>query len=451
MRILPIAFMLATTGWSASLKDQLSLFATLTPTDSVTALHTRAGTLEATVLDRKTGATRTVSTPLNETARENILGQAKLEKVPIDDSVSTPAETVPSEAAKAKALSNQYRRQYFWNELGTSSYLYGAGFPIVFWDGLSPLPAIGLGILAVPIEYLGHSSFASNREWTQGNVEGVEQAVNMEFWGSGALGAIIGGDDFNALRFAAGAAMIGYPLAIRYGYENGSAYADNPGRLAMRKDIASDAAVAALFVPNLFVQNVTDGDGFVRMEGAVALAGYAGGYFLANSWKPNQHVPLGNPDGISQWGILGFAAGEEVAALVNAKSQRPNVALPLAGYVGGLGAGWVAFQSRNDNEDRAFYNDLGLGGGELAGLGIWLMTGASDTRMGFTSCMVGGAFAGYLVSNALTADMQEHTKSSTAWIRDVTIDPMPVLALAARPDGSSERIWQVPGLQVRFR
>jgi len=450
MRILPIAFALATLGWSASLKDQLSLFATLSPTDSVTALHTRTGTLEATILDQKTGSTRKVSTPLNEVAREKILDQAKAEKVPVDDSVSTSSLPIPQVVA-AQTASKQYRRGYFWNELGTSSYLYGAGLPIVFWDGLSPLPAIGLGILAVPVEYLGHSAFAANRDWTQANVEGVEQAVNMEFWGSGALGAIIGGDDYNALRVAAGAAMIGYPFAIRYGYENGSSFVDNPGRLAMRKDIASDAAVAALFVPYLFVQKVTDGDGFVRMEGAVALAGYAGGYLLANTWKPDQHVPLGNPDGIGQWGLLGAAAGEEIAAFADVQGQRPNVALPLAGYIGGLGAGWFAFQHRDDPEERAFYNGMGLGGGELAGLGIWLMTGASDSRMGFTSCMVGGAFAGYLVSNALTSDMQEHPRSSTAWIRDVSIDPLPVLALAARPDGSSERIWQVPGLQVRFR
>ncbi|HXP90406.1 MAG TPA: hypothetical protein VN931_05705 [Fibrobacteria bacterium] len=451
MRILPLALALASIGWSASLKDQLSLFATLSPTDSVTALHTRTGTLEATILDRKTGATRTLSTPLNETARDNILAEARAEKVPVDDSVKAPVATSQSPTTNAMTLSNQYRRGYFWNELGTSSYLYGAGLPIVFWDGLSPLPAIGLGILAVPVEYLGHSAFAANREWTQANVEGVEQAVNMEFWGSGALGAIIGGDDFNALRVAFGAAMIGYPFAIRYGYENGASYPDNPGRLTMRKDIASDAAVAALFVPYLFVRNVTDGDGFVRMEGAVALAGYAGGFVLSNTWKPDQHVALGNPDGIGQWGILGFAAGEEVAALADVQGQRSNVALPLAGYIGGLGAGWFAFQHREDPEERAFYNALGLGGGELAGLGVTLMTGAYNSRGGFTSCMVGGAFAGYLVSNALTANMQEHPKSSNAWIRDVTIDPMPILALSAKPDGSPERVWQVPGLQVRFR
>ena len=451
MRILPFAFALATFGWSASLKEQLSLFATLSPTDSVTALHTRTGTLEATILDQKTGATRTVRTPLNETARDKILDEAKAEKVPVDDSVSTPPETLTLDAANAKTLSKQYRRQFFWNEFGTSLILYMWGMPVVFQGGLSNTAVAGLEILAIPGTYLGNSIFGATREWNQGNVYGVEQAVNMDLWGSGAVGAILGGADENTFRFGFGLAMLGYPFAIHFGYDNGTLYADNPGRLAMRKDIGSDASTAAFFLPWLFAENIDNANGFIRLEGAVALAGYAGGYLLANNWKPDQHVPLGNPDGISQWGILGAAAGEEVAAIANVQDFRSNVALPLAGYIGGLGAGWYAFQNRNDNDDRAFYNDLGLGGGELAGLGIWLVAHAPDERVPFTSCMVGGAFAGYLLSNALTADMQEHPRSSTAWIRDVSIDPLPVLALAARPDGSSERIWQVPGLQVRFR
>jgi|GEM_PF-2167112 len=454
MKIIPIAFALAAAGWSATLKDQLSLFATLSATDSVTALHTRTGTIEATVLDRKTGATRTLSTPLNETARDKILEEAKAEKVPVDDSVSAPPEPLvsePSNATNAKALSKQYRRQYFWNEFGTSLILYTWGLPVVFQGGVSNTALGGLEILAIPGTYLGNSIFGASRDWNQGNVYGVEQGVNASLWGAAGVAALVGGDHSYTPRVGFGLAMVGYPFAIHFGYENGANYADNPGRLAMRKDIASDAATASVFVPWLFAENIDNANGFVRLEGAMALAGYAGGYLLANSWKPDQHVPLGNPDGISQWGILGAAAGEEVAALADVQDFKPNVALPLAGYVGGLGVGWFAFQHRNDDEDRAFYNDLGLGGGELAGLGIWLVAHAPEDRVSFTSCMVGGAFAGYLLSDALTSGMQEHPKSSTAWIRDVTIDPMPVLALSTRPDGSAERVWQVPGLQVRFR
>jgi hypothetical protein len=451
MRILPIAFALATFGWSASLKDQLSLFATLSPTDTVTALHTRTGTLDATVLDRKTGAMRTVSTPLNEVARGKILDQAKAEKVPVDDSASAPPETLTTDAANAKALGDQYRRGYFWASLGPSVLLYEFGIPATLSNAFSPQVVVGLDLLAVPAICLGSSVFASGREWNQGNIFGVSDATGTALWGSAALGAIAGGADFEAFQIAFGAAMLSYPFATYIGYGNGSAYADNPGRLSMRTNIGSDLAIAAIAAPLVLLDHIPNPDGFARMEGVLALAGYAGGHFLANTWKRGEHVPLGNPAGISQWGLMGAAAGVELAAVADVNGLHANIALPLGGYVAGLGAGWFAFQSRQDDEDRAFYDGLGAGGGYLAGEGLWYLAGMPLSRRALTSYLVGGSIAGYLVTSVFTSNMREDSRSRKTWIHLVSLDPLPVLALSTRPDGSSERVWQVPGLQVRFR
>jgi hypothetical protein len=446
MRIPCLALALSTTTFAAPLSELLAPYFDLQPQDSVTALRSHSGNLEVDVLHRQTLETRTLRSTASAANTQRLVSQASAEGVAIDT-----ATAVAPVAAPPVFIPDRSRRWDYINvQSATSGIIYGWTVPLALKsDGTT---FIGINLLSIPGSYLGHILFSRGKEFGDAQFNGVHAYTTAMLVGSYGLGTTLFGPNENSFRVPALATALAYPFAVVQGYEYGSRYRDNPGRIALRSNVAFVGGLVGLLTPFALSPTLSE-ESTPRLAAALTTGGYFGGHLLADQWNPGQRVAGGVGDGISQVSILGALAGLEIGAIVNTDEPQANVALIAGGAAAGLVYGWNYFKTSPDSRERSNITALGLSGGFLGGIGALFMSGA-DSRLGVTTCLTAGPAIGYLVTRSVTDDLIERdsrTKSASL-VREARFELAPRLAQVRI--GRSERLkdeWSIPGLVVSFK
>lgn len=446
MRIPCLALSLATTTFAAPLSELLAPYFDLQPQDSVTALRSHSGNLEVDVLHRQTRETRTLRSTASAANTQRLVAQATAEGVAID----TATAVAPVVAPPVFIPDRSRRWDYINVQSATSEFVYGLAVPIALRvDGTT---FIGINLLSIPGSYLGHILFSRGKEFGDAQYNGVHAYTTAMLVGAYGLGLTTFGATENWFRVPALATALAYPFAVTQGYEYGSRYRDNPGRIALRSNVAFVGGSVGLLTPFLLSSDM-DPESSLRLAAALTTAGYAGGHLLADQWNPGQRVAGGVGDGISQISILGALAGLQIGAIVNTDEPQPNVALVAGGAAAGLAYGWNYFKTSPDSRERSNITALGLSGGFLGGLGAMIMSGA-DSRLGVTTCLTAGPAIGYFVTRSVTDDLIERDSGpkSASLVREARFELAPRLAQVRI--GRTERLkdeWSIPGLVVSFK
>jgi hypothetical protein len=460
-RLLPL--LCAAASFAApGLTDQLSPYVDLQPQDSVVALHRIPGGLSVDLLQRQSKVSRSISLAVNQANLAKLLAQARTENVAVDSlaPVAAPVDTARRPAPVLGQGLNTSRRWDFVNyQSGISEAIYGWCLPLAFeLDNSSSSPntttLIGLNLLTVPGSYFGHMAFSNGKEFGDAQFNGIhDYSVSMLVGAYGASYALLG-PDLASFKAAAVATAIGYPFAVGLGYDYGTRYDDNPGRISLRSNLAFVGGATGVLTDMLFADEQQSAESATRILAIMATAGYFGGHFLADAWNPGGHVAGGVGDGIGQTALVGALAGTEAGAILDAKTYTSNVGLILGGVLAGTATGWEFFQGTPDTRERSAYTSLGMTGGLVGGIGLLFLSGEQDvTRTQVTSFLTIGPAVGYLAARALTSGMTEQVAApkSSSVIRGSDFQLLPQLSMVRV--GNSDvvhREWSVPGLVIHF-
>jgi uncharacterized membrane protein len=249
-----------------------------------------------------------------------------------------------------------------------------------------------------------------------------------------------------------------YPLAIYGGYKLGDAYVDRPGRIDTQSKFALGFGILGFFSPFVYYEDVNQRtqETIIRLGLGQSVALAAAGHFLAGQYRTGENIPDGVNTGILDHTALGAAAGLEVAALFDAKSVRPWLGAALLGGTLGFMEGLFYYRKSYDSKERGLYNSLGAIAGIMVGSGIAVLAfdgGESDyaLKSGITSLLVGGAWGGYWITNALTIGMEDRGAAGPdKWTDRLALNPIPFPEPELDKDRKVSLRYRIPGLIYTF-
>ena len=435
------------------LNDLLAPYIDLTPSDSITALHARPGSLGVSLLRGKDSLS--LQATVSVAYRAKILAEAKSEGVAIDS--TEPLSPAASSPLAPLALNTSRRTAYVSSQASLSWYIYGIGLPVAAKETDAKVFG-GIELLAIPSSIFAHIFLSQNREYGEGQFNGIHDYTWSTMVAGYAGGFALWGEDFAGFQTAAVATAIAYPFALHYGYDYGTRYRDNPGRIDLRSSLAGIGGIGGFILPLA----LSDGDGSADLRARLAmasiLAGYAGGHLLGDAWQPDANVAGGIGSGISQMSLLGALWGVELDKLADIHGTRASAMPFLLGGLGGATFGWHYLKGSPDSHERSGYTALGMWAGYIGACGILLMADGSDRQSdgALVNTLVIGPTVGYLAARALTTDLVETPKdpkrtSKTSWIRGTEFNPIPELAYVRRsPQDGLQKEWRVPGLMIHM-
>jgi hypothetical protein len=495
-----------------ALKDHLSVFFEMEPSDSVVALEqTSATTLKVTVADPATGQTRALKEDIGAKPMQKLLAEANdlgLKTIhwspseeagpasaeprsgkssapsaaaatasgsprPAADSGSVrssdPLDAGPepspagrkAEPATRRSLSSQRKNRmlYIGSQTIMSTYIYGLSIPLAF-DAQSVRIKVAAPMIIAPFAFGTHFWFAKNRPFEDAHVKGTSYLSIASVYASHALPfALMSWDDAEiAWRVAASATLLTYPLGIYGGYKLGDAHVDQPGRIDIESKFALGLGMLGFFSPFIYFDNVDERtqEPIIRLGLAQSVALAAAGHFLADQYRSGENIPDGVNTGILDHTALGGTLGLEVAALFDASSVRPWLGSALLGGTLGFMEGLMYYRNSYDSKERGLYNSLGALAGILVGGGFAVLIfdgGESDYAMkaGITSLLVGGAWAGYWITDVLTIGMEDRGAAGhPKWTDRLALNPFPVPEPVVENHHISDVRYRVPGLTFTF-
>lgn len=495
-----------------ALKDHLSVFFEMEPSDSVVALEqTSATTLKITVADPATGQTRTLkedigAKPMQKLLTEaNDLGLKTIHWSPPDESALPPApetgsgkstasgapapgapaprpsaekgsETTASpadtgagpsgqarkgEASGRRSVSSQRKNRmwYIGSQTLLSTYVYGLSVPLAF-DVQSTRAKVAAPMIIAPFAFGTHFWFAKNRPFEDAHAKGTSYLSMASLYASHALPfALMSWDDAQAAwRVAATTTLFTYPLGIYGGYLLGDAHVDQPGRIDIESKFALGFGLLGFFSPFIYYEKVNERtqEPIIRLGLGQAVALATAGHFLADQYRSGENIPDGVNTGILDHTALGGTLGLEVAALFDASSVRPWFGAALLGGTLGFMEGLFYYRDSYDSKERGLYNSLGALAGTMVGGGIAVLVfdgGQSDysVKAGITSLLVGGAWAGYWITNILTMGMEDRGAARPAnWTDRLTLNPVPLPEPVVLNHRVADVRYRIPGVSFTF-
>lgn len=480
-----------------ALKDHLSVFFEMEPADSVVALEqTSATTLKVTVADPVTGQTRTLQEeigpkPMLKLLTEaNDMGLKTLHWSPPEGEDAAapeakpetparpagapapragsapggeigPGETAPAGPAKPERSLASQRKNRIWyigSQTLMSTYVYGLSVPLAF--GLESWRAkVAAPMIVAPFAFGTHFWFAKNRPFEDAHVKGTSYLSIASLYASHALPfALMPWDGTSAWRTAATATLLTYPLGVYAGYKLGDANIDRPGRIDLESKFALGFGLLGFFSPFIYYDKVNERtqEPIIRLGLGQAVALAAAGHFLADQYRSGENIPDGVNTGILDHTALGAALGLEVAALSDASSVRPWFGAALLGGTVGFMEGLFYYRNSYDSKERGVYNSLGALAGVLVGGGIAVLSfdgneSSYARKAGITSLLVGGAWAGYWITNVLTYGMEDRGAAGSArWSDRLALNPFPVPEPVMVDRKLADVRYRVPGLRFTF-
>lgn len=506
-----------------ALKDHLSVFFEMEPTDSVVALEQlSATTLKVTVADPATGQTRALkeeiaAKPLQKLLTEsNDLGLKTIHWSAPDEAGSelppAPASSAgvpapgapapgaaaattggenppaaqtgtapdnagnarsdmgadrtvaeapkPAPAANRRSLASERKNRiwYIGSQTLLSTYVYGLSVPLAF-DMQGMRTKIAAPMIVAPFAFGTHFWFSKNRPFEDAQAKGTSYLSLASLYAAHAIPfTFMSWDDDTPWRVAATATLFAYPLGIYGGYKLGDAHLDQPGRIDVESKFALGFGLLGFFSPFIYYDKVNERtqEPIIRLGLGQAVAMAAAGHFLADQYRSGENIPDGVNTGILDHTALGATLGIEIAALSDASSVRPWFGAALLGGTLGFMEGLLYYKNSYDSKERGLYNSLGALAGAMVGGGIAVLAfdggeSAYAMKSGITSLLVGGAWAGYWITNVLTLGMEDRGAAGPAhWTDRLSLNPFPLPEPVVVDHRMAGLRLRVPGVSLTF-
>jgi hypothetical protein len=339
-----------------------------------------------------------------------------------------------------------------------STYVYGLSVPLAF-DMQGLRTKIAAPMIAAPFAFGTHFWFAKNRPFEDAHVKGTSYLSIASVFASHALPfALMSWDDETPWRMAATASLFAYPLGVYGGYKLGDSHLDQPGRIDVESKFALGFGLLGFFSPFIYYEKVNERtqEPIIRLGLGQAVAMAAAGHFLADQYRSGENIPDGVNTGILDHTALGAALGVEIAALSDASSIRPWFGAALLGGTLGFMEGLLYYKNSYDSKERGLYNSLGALAGTMVGGGFAVLAfdgGESSYafKSGVTSLLVGGAWAGYWITNILTVGMEDRGAAGPAkWTDRLALHPFPVPEPVIIDHRVADLRFRMPGVTFTF-
>jgi uncharacterized membrane protein len=347
---------------------------------------------------------------------------------------------------------------YIGSQTLLSTYVYGLSIPLAF-DFTQARTKVAAPLIVAPFAFGTHFWFAKNRPFEDSHTKGTFYLSVAALYAAHSIPfATMSWDSDLPWRTAAITTLPLYPLAIYGGYKLGDAYVDRPGRIDTQSKFALGFGILGFFSPFVYYEDVNQRtqETIIRLGLGQSVALAAAGHFLAGQYRTGENIPDGVNTGILDHTALGAAAGLEVAALFDAKSVRPWLGAALLGGTLGFMEGLFYYRKSYDSKERGLYNSLGAIAGIMVGSGIAVLAfdgGESDyaLKSGITSLLVGGAWGGYWITNALTIGMEDRGAAGPdKWTDRLALNPIPFPEPELDKDRKVSLRYRIPGLIYTF-
>jgi hypothetical protein len=495
-----------------ALKDHLSVFFEMEPSDSVVALEQlSATTLKITVADPATGQTRALKEEISPKPLQKLLAESndlglktihwsspdeagsELPPSPAAAGTGAPApapraapeaksETVtdagpgltvgpppatPSAAASAPASAASHRSLasdrknriwYIGSQTLMSTYVYGLSVPLAF-DMQGTRTKVAAPMIVAPFAFGTHFWFAKNRPFEDAHVKGTSYLSIASVFAAHALPfALMSWDDDSPWRMAATASLFAYPVGVYGGYKLGESHLDQPGRIDVESKFALGFGLLGFFSPFIYYDKVNERtqEPIIRLGLGQAVAMAAAGHFLADQYRSGENIPEGVNTGILDHTALGATLGIEIAALSDASSIRPWFGAALLGGTLGFMEGLLWYKDSYDSKERGFYNSLGALAGTMVGGGVAILSfdgseSAYAKKAGITSLLVGATWAGYWITNLLTLGMEDRGAARPAnWTDRLAVNAFPIPEPVIIDHRMADLRFRMPGVTFTF-
>ncbi len=501
---------LAASAHADKLKDHLSVFFEMEPSDSVVALEQKSATLLAiTVADPATGKTRTLKEDVGAKPMEKLLTESndmgiktlhwsspdegagqqapaagnppKPGNMPVTEGKPAPgagsegtslagpavsekdagdgaAQRAQPRSARSLSSERKNRMWYIATQTPLSTYVYGVAIPNAY-DGVSTKARIATPMIVAPFAFGVNFWFAKNHTFEDANLKGTSYLSIASLYASHALAFAAIDWDSNPYRYASYLSMATYPLGIWGGYELGNKYLDLPGRIDTEEKFAWSFGLIGFFSPFLYFAHPNGHqETILRLAFGQSVALGTAGHFLADNYRSGENIPDGVNTGIVDHTALGVATGLGLAAIGDASDFRPWVGSALLGGTVGFMEGLYYYRNSFDSKERGLYNSLGAGAGTLMGGGIAFLS--TDNRNSeyknkviTAGLLVGGAWLGYCATNLLTDGMEDrsgiHGAAGHDWSDRLAVNLLPMPEPAFR-DRDMYLRFRIPGISYTF-
>ncbi len=358
------------------------------------------------------------------------------------------------------------RTAYLGYQTALSTYVYGIGVPLgLGFNG--PRALIATPLIVAPLAFGAHLSTTGNLDFTDAQVKASFYAPTLATYSATALSLAFtphAGDGY-CIGSLIGAAA--YPAGLWYGWQLADTYRSEPKRLDDKMMFALGYGFLGFVTPVLYFEHPSQHSQDILRVGLGQSVGMAAtGHFISDYYRPSG-TSSGVPLGLATHGALGGLGGIAVAAYADASnSWRPWTGAAIIGSALGVTEGVYFFHDSRDTQERSQYAALGAAGGAMMGLGIQILTYNGDysvygQKVSWVSFLVGGAFAGYVATYALTGHLTETAALPSQGARDRVaanevsepshwdVNPVPVRETVLSRGEPATR-WKVPGVTYRF-
>jgi hypothetical protein len=362
------------------------------------------------------------------------------------------------------------RTAYLAYQTALSTYVYGFGVPV----GLgftSPRALIATPLIVAPLAFGAHLSTTRTLDFTEAHVKATFYAPTFATYSATALSLAFTPHAGDGYRIGSLIGAAAYPAGLWYGWKLGDSYRSEPDRLDHKMLFALGYGFLGLVTPVLYFERPSQhSEDILRIGLGQSVGMAAAGHFISDYYRPSGNSS-GVPLGLATHAALGGLGGVAVAAYADASASiRPWLGAAIIGSTLGVTEGVYFFHDSRDTQERSQYAALGAAGGAMMGLGIQILTYDGDYsarahKISWASYLVGGAFAGYVATYALTGHLTEsasvqhqrerlagladdETSEPTLWNR-LSLDPMPIRE-SVLSRGEPALRWKVPGVTYRF-
>jgi hypothetical protein len=354
------------------------------------------------------------------------------------------------------------RVAYLAYQTALSTYVYGVGVPLGL--GLDePKVLIATPLIVAPLAFGAHLASTSRLEFTDAHVAASFYAPTFATYSATALSLAFTTKTVDGYRLGSLIGAGAYPLGLWYGWHLGDQYRNEPERLDNKMFFALGYGFLGFVTPVLYFERPSQHSKQISRIGLGQSVGMAAaGHFISDYYRPSGNSS-GVPMGLATHAALGGLGGIAVAAYADASSSvRPWLGAAVIGSTLGFTEGVYFFKDSRDSRERSQYAALGAGGGAMMGLGIQILTYDGDYsayghKVSWASYLVGGAWAGYVATYALTGHLTETASRDPRLRRDDintrepmrwSFNPMPAPEIVMSRGEPASR-WKIPGVTDR--
>ncbi len=345
--------------------------------------------------------------------------------------------------------------------------MYGLGVPL----GLGVDEArvlVALPLITAPLAFGVHLGTMPRLDFTESHLKSTTYVPAFAVYSTTALALAFAPDAGDGFRIGSLLGAAAYPAGLWYGHRMGDAYRTKPEQIDAKILFALGYGFVGFVTPILYFESPSKNSEDVLRIGLGQSVGMGlVGHLVADQYRAGVATGSGVPLGMASHTVLGGLAGIAGAAYADASgsSLRPWIGAAIVGSTLGFTEAVYFFRDSRDSQERAQFAALGGVGGAMMGLGLQILThdenmSSHGKKISWASFLVGGAWAGYWATYALTGHMNETASipESQGTRLAATATPAPVrweLNPLPHPEmvmsrGEPASRWKVPGLTYRF-